>query len=67
MMSAEQCVRRAFEANLRGEFDAGDRWSALARNMIAAELRVLETGDVRQMLGAPILLPELSIKNSWWG
>lgn len=67
-MTARQCVRRAFDANLRGDFQVGDRWAQLARNIIAADLRIMETGDKHLlMLGEPILVPDVSFHETrWW-
>jgi hypothetical protein len=68
VMTARQCVRRAFDANLRGDFQVGDRWAQLARNIIAADLRIMETGDKNLlMLGEPILVPDVSFHETrWW-
>lgn len=71
MLTAAQCLDRAYKANLVGDFDKGDRWAALARNLIAGEERVLTTGDPNQfVLGASIIIDadieEGFLQSTWW-
>jgi len=55
MLTAEDCLRKAWEALSRGDLAERDRWCALAGNLVRAAERMKASGDPSDIVaGAPI-------------
>jgi hypothetical protein len=63
MMTAQDCLRAAWQALLRGDTAERDRLCGLANNVLNASERIQKTSDHRQIVkGDLIRLPDGSMK-----
>lgn len=61
MMTADECLRLAWAALLRGDTAARDRYCKLAENIIRAGERVRASGNVNDVVaGEPITVQAVS-------
>lgn len=58
MLTAEQCLRNAFAALLKGDVAARDRWCGLAQNIMNAQERTKDGDHEKIIKGSPIKVNE---------